>query len=164
MSFLEEIRTRATAARRRIVFPESSDARTVDAVKVLVRGRIVDPGLVLDPARPETHSSVRALSSEGIEVLDPATDVRTERVATELLELRSSKGLTEERADELSRTPLYFADGLVRSGEVDGCVAGAVGGFAAGLNLLMPDQVRGNDPLVLAVVDPIVGRPARLVH
>jgi phosphate acetyltransferase len=125
MSFLEDIRRRAAAARRRIVFPESCDARTLDAVSALVRGRIVDPVLVLDPSRPETHSSVRALSSDGIEVLDPATDVRTERVATELLELRSSKGLTEARARALAHTPLYFADALVRSGEVDGCVAGA---------------------------------------
>ena len=90
MSFLEEIRTRAAATRRRIVFPESSDARTLDAVSALARGRIVDPVLVLDPSRPETHSTVRALRSEGIEVLDPAKDVRTERVTTELLELRRS--------------------------------------------------------------------------
>jgi phosphate acetyltransferase len=43
----------------------------------------------------------------------------------ELLAARPRKGLTRERAAALARTPLYFADALVRWGEADGCVAGA---------------------------------------
>ena len=125
MSFLEGVRVRAAAARRRIIFPESSDSRTLDAVAFLARDKIVDPVLVLDPARPETHRAVRALASSAIEVLDPATDSRATRIAAELFALRSSKGLTEARASALAASPLYFADGLVRRGEVDGCVAGA---------------------------------------
>jgi phosphate acetyltransferase len=39
--------------------------------------------------------------------------------------LRHHKGLTPDRALELARTPLYFADALVRWGDADGCVAGA---------------------------------------
>jgi phosphate acetyltransferase len=125
MTFLEEVRARAAAARRRIVFPESGDSRTLDAVAVLAHDRIVEPVLVLDPRLPETHRTVRALTAQGIEVLDPATDARTERTAAELFALRASKGLTEERAETLARSALYFADALVRNGEVDGCVAGA---------------------------------------
>ena len=33
--------------------------------------------------------------------------------------------MTEAEAGRLARTPLYFADGLVRLGVADGCVAGA---------------------------------------
>src|SRR5439155_22147587 len=35
-------------------------------------------------------------------------------------------GLSDERARSLSRSPLFFADALVRRGDADGCVAGAV--------------------------------------
>lgn len=123
MSFLEDVLARAAGVYRRIVFPESADERTRRAVSELARARIVDPVVVLDPAHPETHDAVRAL---GVEVANPATDPRADWAAAELFALRGAKGLSTERAAALSRTPLYFADALVRRGDVHGCVAGAV--------------------------------------
>ena len=125
MSFTADLLARAAARHRRIVFPESGDPRTIDAVRVLARDRIVEPVLILDPAAPETHAAARAL---GVETIDPATDPRRLAVASALERgrPRKGKGLAPEEADRLSATPLYFADGLVEAGEVDGCVAGAV--------------------------------------
>jgi phosphate acetyltransferase len=85
----------------------------------------VSPTLVLDPARPDTHREVQSLATLGVDIIDPATDRRTEWSAAELYSLRRAKGLTEAEAGRLARTPLYFADALVRRGDVDGCVAGA---------------------------------------
>jgi phosphate acetyltransferase len=126
VSFLDQVRSRAAAVHRRIVFPESADDRTLAAVRELAQQRIVAPILVLDPARPETHVAVRALAALGIEVLDPAADARANWAEGELLARRAAKGLTPAEARRLSRTPLYFADALVRRGDADGCVAGAV--------------------------------------
>lgn len=123
MSFLEAVRARAAATRRRIVFPESADTRTIDAVRALAATRIVDPVLVLDPQRPETHASVRAL---GVETVDLARDPRVAAAAAALHARRGRKGMSEAEAERLAGTPLIFADALVASGEVDGCVAGAV--------------------------------------
>ena len=53
MNFLADVRSRAARTPRRIAFPESADERTIAAVKELVRSRIVDPVLILDPARRE---------------------------------------------------------------------------------------------------------------
>lgn len=53
MSFLREIRSRAAATPRRVVFPESADARIIEAVRLLHRDSIVRPILVLDSAEPE---------------------------------------------------------------------------------------------------------------
>lgn len=94
MSFTDDIRRRAAATPRRVVFPESADIRVVEAVHVLRERRIVEPVLVLDPARPETHATIEGL---GVEVTRP------------------------ERTP-----PLQHAVGMVRDGEVDACVAGAV--------------------------------------
>ena len=121
-AFLERVRARAVAARRRIVFPESADARTLDAVRILKQERIVEPVLVLDPSAPESHARARAL---GTECLDPATDDRSTALAAHLLETRRRKGLTPSDAETLSRNPLFFADWLVHAGIVDACVAGA---------------------------------------
>ena len=121
-AFLEGVRSRASAVQRRIVFPETADARTLEALAVLRDRKIVEPVAVLDPRAPETHAGARAL---GVECVDPQRDGRRENVAATLLELRQRKGLDAEGARRLSEDPLYFADWLVRSGAVHGCVAGA---------------------------------------
>ncbi len=121
--FISAVRRRAASAPRRIVFPESTDDRTLAAVRVLSLEKIVAPVLVLDPARPETHHAARAT---GVEVVDPGADPRADRLTSSLLERRRAKGLGAERAAALVGTPLYFADGLVAMGDADGCVAGAI--------------------------------------
>ena len=122
MSFLEAVRRRASATPMRIVFPESWDARTLEAVRKLDRGRILDPVLVLDPGRPDSHAEARSV---GVPVVDPSRDPRATQVAEHLLVRRKAKGLEPTRAASLSIDPLYFADGLLALGEADGCVAGA---------------------------------------
>ena len=121
--FLESVRTRASALSRRIVFPESSDARTLDAVVALQEKRIVRPVLVLDPAAPDSHERALAL---GVECVDPLDDQRGRELPDALMQERSRKGMTRAQAEQYARDPLFFADWLVRTGAVDGCVAGAV--------------------------------------
>jgi phosphate acetyltransferase len=121
-TFVDRVRERAAALGRRIAFPESADPRTLDAVRQLKKAGIVEPVLVLDPAAPTSHAAARAT---GVECVDPAVDPRSAELAKHLLSVRSRKGLTAADAEKLSRTALFFADGLVRSGTVHGCVAGA---------------------------------------
>ena len=122
MTFIAELLARAAARRRRIVFPESSDPRVREAVRVLAAERIVDPLMVLDPAKPESHAAARAV---GVECMDPSSDPRTEALATTLLRTRRGKAVAPDEAERLAATPLYFADALVADGLADGCVAGA---------------------------------------
>ncbi len=121
MQFIADVRHRAARERRRIVFPESSDERTLAAVAVLEDERIVEPVLLLDPARPETHARARALGVETIDIRDHA-----EATAQRLLERRSAKGLTAAIAESLARDTLYAGAAMVARGEADGSVAGAV--------------------------------------
>ncbi len=121
-AFLERVRERAAAKPCRVVFPESADARILEAVTVLKKKRIVEPVLVLDPSVPESHAAAMAM---GLECVDPSSDARAESLAAHLVETRRRKGITPGDAAVLSRDPLYFADWLVRSGAVDACVAGA---------------------------------------
>ena len=122
-SFIDDIRARAAQRLRRIVFPETADLRVRTAVEVLARERIVEPIVLLDPASPDTRGSVEAL---GVETIDPLRDPRRGRTISDLLERRAKKGLTEDAAATFASDPLFFADGLVRRGDADGCVAGCV--------------------------------------
>lgn len=101
--FVEGVRTRASALSRRIVFPESSDPRVAEAIRRLAQQRIVEPVVV-----------------------DPASDARRTEVAAALLRERARKGMTAAEAERLSLSPLFFGAWLVREGQADGCVAGAV--------------------------------------
>lgn len=124
MSFIDAVRARATASRRRIVFPEAGDPRTIAAVRTLMDRRIVEPVLITGPAMsPDERRAVRDLAVETHDVTDGAV---ADATLTALLEARSARGLTEETATGLARDPLLVADAMVRSGAVDGCVAGAV--------------------------------------
>jgi phosphate acetyltransferase len=122
VTFLEGVRRRAAATPMRIVFPESWDARTLQAVRVIDHERIANPVLVLDPGRPESHADARAT---GVPVVDPSRDPRAVHIAEHLLVRRRTKGLEPARASSLATEPLYFANGLLALGEADGCVAGA---------------------------------------
>lgn len=114
-SFVGSILERAALAKRTIIFPESDDPRTIEAVKTLIQRNTVTCVLIGDG--PEVRGATRVV---------PESDERLQRVADLLFAKRSAKGLTQEAALELAKLPLYFADGLVALGEVDGCVAGAV--------------------------------------
>lgn len=122
-TFADLVRARAARHVRRVVFPESADLRVRSAVEVLARERIVEPVLVLDPMAPDSHAAVHAL---GVETVDPRTDPRTDRTSRELLAARGTRGMTEAAAARHAMHPLFFADGLVRNGEADACVAGCV--------------------------------------
>jgi phosphate acetyltransferase len=115
VSFLESVRSRAAASRRRIVFPESHDPRTLEAVAALVAMQVVEPVLV-----------GAALACAPCEVVDPDAGGLSVDVGAELVRRRGPKGMTEAEAARRARSPLIVADALVRWGRADGCVAGAV--------------------------------------
>ena len=121
MSFIDTVRARAAAAGRRIVFAESDDERTLDAVRALSAAGIVVPALVL----AGDAGARRRAAALGVPVIDPAADPRRESIAEHLFTRRAKRGLTREAAAALAQDPLVFADGLVALGEADGCVAGA---------------------------------------
>ncbi len=121
MSFIARVRERASAARRRLAFPESWDPRVREAVRQLVAERIATPVLLRDPSRPETFEPI-----PGTEMADVADPVTRARAAAALLAVRGRKGMTEEEADRLACDPMFSATAMLRDGAVDGVVSGCV--------------------------------------
>ena len=107
MGLTETIRAKARADRRRIVLPEGDEQRTIAAAEVIRAEGLAEP-VLLTPA--------------GI----AADAERRGRYAAALYELRRAKGLTEEAAAKLVADPMYFGMMMVKEGEADGLVSGAV--------------------------------------
>lgn len=112
--FLEQLKERARATRRRIVFPEGDDPRVIEAARRLQQERLVEPVLI---AR---HTAL------GLETIDPHSSPHLPNCISCYHQRRASKGVNEEQANAIARQPLYFGSLLVGMGHADGCVGGAV--------------------------------------
>jgi len=104
MNLIDTIREKARANKRRIVLPEGDEPRTVAAAEVIRREALAEP-ILLNAALPRD---------------------KTDAYAGALYELRKAKGLTEEGAYKLLGDPMYYGMMMVREGDADGLVSGAV--------------------------------------
>lgn len=124
--FLDELRARARMAHRRIVFPEATDGRVIEAVARLQRERLVEPIALGPPESVRRAIDAAGGDGEAVEAYDPLHDRRREGLAARYQELRRGKGGTRADAEERVSDPLLFGALLVAGGEADGSVAGAV--------------------------------------
>lgn len=85
----------------------------------------------------------------GIQNIDPSIHQKTTEYAAAFFELRKKKGVTEQTAIEAVKSPLTFAAMMVRSGDADGTIGGAVETTSAVVRTAL--QVIGKDPEVETV-------------
>lgn len=115
--FLAGLQSRVQGCGQRIVFAEADDERVIAAALELKRRNLVQPIMV---------GSRQSLAARQMHIVDPIHDAHTEQFAETIFMLRQHHAFTSKAAQSLARDPLYFAALLVRAGEADGCVAGAV--------------------------------------
>ncbi|MBO6039753.1 MAG: phosphate acetyltransferase [Oscillospiraceae bacterium] len=126
MSVIDRIKNKARAHIKRIVLPEGSEVRTVEAASILKREKIAEPILLGDPEEIREAAARAGADIDGICIEDPKNSGRSEGYAKLLYEIRSSKGLTEAEAAELVSTVMYYGIMMVKTGDADGLVSGAV--------------------------------------
>ena len=123
-SFIEEIKAKAAANRKKIVLPESNDKRTYEAIEMIRKENFADLVLIASAADLEQYGKGYDLS--GVEIVDPVTDARTEKYAEIFAELRKSKGMTFDQALAiLKKDYTYYGVMMVKVGDADGMVSGA---------------------------------------
>ena len=126
MTMIEKVWAKARRNLRAIVLPEGDEPRTVQAAaKVRVEG-LAEPILLGDPDRIQAVASKTGTDLTGIEIVNPADSARFDAYADALYELRKSKGLSREDAGKLAADPMYYGILMVKLGDADGLVSGAV--------------------------------------
>ena len=126
MSMIEQVREKARKNRKRIVLPEGDEPRTVQAAAVISQEGIAFPVLLGDPDRIRASAEKTGADISGIDLIDPARSPKQEAYADLLFELRRAKGLSREDAGRLAADPMYFGMLMVKAGDADGLVSGAV--------------------------------------
>ncbi|MBN1817021.1 MAG: phosphate acetyltransferase [Sedimentisphaerales bacterium] len=125
-TFFETVIERAGQLRKKIVLPEGADRRMIEAAAI-IRQRDFADLVVLG----ETDAITRQLVELGVPgpeslVQNPACAEKKKEYADQLYALRKSKGMAESQAQELLCDPMYFGTMMVKLGDADGLVAGAV--------------------------------------
>lgn len=124
MGFIDTIKARAKADIKTIVLPETEDRRTYEAVATILKEGIANVILVGSEAAVAEGS--KGLDITGATIVDPATNEKTKSYIDKLVELRQSKGMTEDQAKEILLTNyLYYGVMMVKRGDADGMVSGA---------------------------------------
>ncbi len=126
MSMVDDIKKKAKSKLMTIVLPEGDEPRTVQAAKIIKDDGLAKPVLLGSKTAVEMTAKDTNTDISGIEIIDPATSPKAENYAKELFELRKAKGVTEEDAAKLVQDVMYYGIMMVKTGDADGLVSGAV--------------------------------------
>lgn len=144
MKALNNIFARAAAEPRRIVLAEGEDARVLQAAAIAVERGIANVVVLGNAARVKSLAQAEGISLVGIELIDPATAPERSCYAEVFYSLRKAKGMTKTQAEEAIADPLHYAQMMVREGDADGSVAGAV--YTTGDTVRAAIQIIGMAP------------------
>lgn len=124
-AFRYELTELARNADKRIVLPEGNELRTIKAAAICAKHQIAKCVLLGNPN--EIKHIVKeqgVVMGEGVTIID--ADAIRESYVARLVQLRSSKGMTEATAREKLSDNVYLGTMMLENNEVDGLVSGAV--------------------------------------
>ena len=184
---LQKIRERARADLQHIILPEGEDVRTIQAAAICAAECIAKITIVGDEEKVRTLAGEAHVNLNGVEIIDHRKSNDFGKLATLYHQMRRSKGVTLEEAEQTVKDPLYFGNLLVREGKADGSVAGATNttahtvaaalrciGVRAGFKtvssfflMVVPDKKFGASGAMIyadcgVVIDPDVGELAEI--
>ncbi|MEW8955049.1 phosphate acetyltransferase [Clostridium sp.] len=126
MDLMKKIWEDAKSDVRRIVLPEGDEERTLKASQDIKKEGLAEVILVGNLETIEEKAKSIGVNLEGIEIIDPDKSSKTEEYVNAFYELRKNKGMTIEKANKIVRDPLYYGTMMVKLGNADGMVSGAV--------------------------------------
>jgi len=149
MSVVNTIHEKARKLKRRVVLPEGTEPRMVDAAKILVSEQIASVTLLGNRKEIEKLAQGHGLDLGQVDVIEPTSSSSYGDYVDEFMELRKTKGITKEAAREAIAQPLYFGAMLVRHDKAAASIAGSVN--TTGDVLRAAIQVIGLKPGITAV-------------
>jgi len=125
MALMDDIKAKAKADKKNICLPEGTEPRTIRAAAMIAEQGIANVTLLGN--RDEILAqSAKLADYDSITIVDPESDERLDAYANLYYEMRKHKGVTAEAALETMKNTLYFAVMMIKQGEADGMVAGAI--------------------------------------
>jgi phosphate acetyltransferase len=114
LSIIENIAAACKSAQPHIVLSEGDDPRIIEAAICATKDGLARVTLI------------GTTQVDGVITVDPATSDSTKTYAQAFYELRKHKGISEDAARKAVESPLAYAAMMVREGDADGTIGGAV--------------------------------------
>lgn len=109
MGLIENIKENAKKQLRTVVLPESEDERVLKAAQMVLEEKTANVVLIGNEETINADAAACGANLEGATIIDPKKFDDIDRYVDELVELRSSKGLSREEATEIMTTePRFF--------------------------------------------------------
>ena len=124
MAIIDKIKAKAKADLKHIVLPEGEEVRNVQAAVMIRDQGLAKLTLLGNPAKVKEVADGADLTD--IEIIDPANSDKCALYAATLYDLRKAKGMTEEEAAAKVADPMYYGIMMVKLGDADGLVSGAI--------------------------------------
>ncbi len=127
MTLFERLTQTAKSMPQRLVLPESKEPRTLQAADRILADKIAN--VVFVGRRDEILAEADKLGLTHIaeaEVVNPEDTEFTHKYAVLFHDLRKKKGVTMEMAEEQVKNPLYLGCLMIKAGDADCMVAGAL--------------------------------------
>lgn len=134
MAIIEDIAAASKRAQPHIVLSEGDDPRIIEAA-----GRAASDGLA-------QITLVGTTAVAGVKTVDPKMSDQLDAYTTAYFELRKHKGVSEDKAQQTMMSPIAFAAMMVRQGDADGTIGGAVETTSNVVRTAL--QIIGKDPSV----------------
>lgn len=121
---MDSVFAKAKALEKRIVLAEGEEERVISAAKVITERGIAKITLI---GSKEVIEKKAGGKLNKVTIIDPAKCENTQKYIDLLCTLRKSKGMTIEQAERLvNNNTLYYGALMVKNGDADGMVAGAI--------------------------------------
>ena len=126
MAIIDKIKAKAQANVKHIVLPEGEETRNIQAAEKIVKAGLAKLTLLGNPEKVKAVAAETGTCLCGIEIIDPKTSDKAPAYANMLFELRKAKGMTEEEAAKKVADPMFYGVMMVKNGDADGLVSGAI--------------------------------------
>lgn len=126
MELLNQIKEKARRLQNRIVLAEGTELRTLKAAEIVLKERLAKIILLGNTQKIEELARREGIDISGAEIVDPLTNIKRQQYAEMMVEIRKSKGLTIDEALKSLDNPLVFGPIMIKAGDADGEIAGAI--------------------------------------
>ena len=109
-----------------IVLPEGNDIRTLQAVEKVRKEGFADVIVLGEKEEIINLAKENNIDIDGVKIITPVLDNKYEELVNEFYELRKLKGMTPEKARETLKDETYYGMMMVKLGDADGIVSGAI--------------------------------------
>ncbi len=159
MRFISSLIDKLQRHPKRIVFPEGTEPRVLQAARQFHALRLGVPILLGDQTRIKETAAALNVSLEGVRLINPAESDDLDNFARRFEVLRRYKGMKNFEARDAMLQPNYFGAMMLAMHQADGFVAGASQSGSGLLRSLFqviklaPQATTASSCLVLEVVD-----------